>query len=403
MIAPTLHKLESQRIKALESYSILDTMPEDDYDDLVLIASQICDTPIAIIGFVDEKRHWFKSKVGTEITENQRDLSFCGHAINSESNVFIVPDTRMDVRFKDNPLVNGDMQIGFYAGVSLLDDRTGLPIGTICVIDHQPKNLSNNQINSLRALSTQTMKLLELREKNNKLKKNIALLEKKNQDLERFAYSAAHDLKSPLVNISGLSAHLIDDYEGKIDSEVIEIIDLINTSALKLKEMIDNLLVISKAESVADTSEDEVLISELETELKSLLAFEENYKIVLNANVVALYINKTILEQILINLISNAIKYNNKEDIQITISIQAEATSYIISVQDNGLGILPEHQKIIFEEFEVVAEQDRFGEKGSGIGLATVKRLVDAYGGTIQVSSEIGQGSLFTFSLPRLK
>lgn len=403
MIAPTLHKSESQRIKALESYSILDTMPEDDYDDLVLIASQICDTPIAIIGFIDEKRHWFKSKIGTEITENQRDLSFCGHAINSESNVFIVPDTRMDARFKDSPLVNGEMQIGFYAGVSLLDDRTGLPIGTICVIDHQPKNLSNNQINSLRALSTQTMKLLELREKNNKLKKNIDLLEKKNQDLERFAYSAAHDLKSPLVNISGLSAHLIDDYEGKIDSEVIEIIELINTSALKLKEMIDNLLVISKAESVADTSNDEVLISELETELKSLLAFEENYKIVLDSNVVALYINKTILEQILINLISNAIKYNNKEDIQITISIQAAATSYTISVQDNGRGILPEHQNIIFEEFEVVAEQDRFGEKGSGIGLATVKRLVDAYGGTIQVSSEIGKGSQFTFTLPRLK
>lgn len=403
MIAPTLHKLESQRIKALESYSILDTMPEDDYDDLVLIASQICDTPIAIIGFVDEKRHWFKSKVGTEITENQRDLSFCGHAINSENNVFIVPDTRMDVRFQDNPLVKGDLQIGFYAGVSLLDDRTGLPIGTICVIDHQPKNLSNNQINSLRALSKQTMKLLELRAKNNNFKKSITLLEKKNQDLERFAYSAAHDLKSPLVNISGLSAHLIDNYEGKIDSEVIEIIDLINTSALKLKEMIDNLLVISKAESVADTSNDEVLISELETELKSLLAFEENYKIVLNSNVVALYINKTILEQILINLISNAIKYNNKEDIEITISIQAAATSYTISVQDNGRGILPEHQNIIFEEFEVVAEQDRFGEKGSGIGLATVKRLVDAYGGTIQVSSEIGKGSLFTFSLPRLK
>lgn len=403
MIAPTTHKLESQRIKALESYSILDTMPEDDYDDLVLIASQICDTPIAIIGFVDEKRHWFKSKIGIEITENQRDLSFCGHAINSESNVFIVPDTRMDARFKDNPLVNGEMQIGFYAGVSLLDDRTGLPIGTICVIDHQPKNLSNNQINSLRALSTQTMKLLELRDKNNKLKKNIALLQKKNQDLERFAYSAAHDLKSPLVNISGLSAHLIDDYEGKIDSEVIEIIELINTSALKLKEMIDNLLVISKAESVVDTSKDEVLISELETELKSLLAFEENYKIVLDSNVVALYINKTILEQILINLISNAIKYNNKEDIQITISIQAAATSYTISVQDNGRGILPEHQNIIFEEFEVVAEQDRFGEKGSGIGLATVKRLVDAYGGTIDVSSEIGKGSQFTFTLPRLK
>lgn len=403
MITPQIHHSEFKRLQVLESYSILDTLPEEDYDNLAAIASQICDTPIAIIGFIDANRHWFKSRVGTELNDNARDFSFCGHAINSADNVFIVPDTRRDTRFQDNHLVTGESQILFYAGVSLLDDNTGLPIGTICVLDHEPKNLSEGQINSLQALSRQTMKLLELRANKFKLEKNIALLEKKNQDLERFAYSAAHDLKSPLVNISGLSTHLIDNYEGKIDSEVIEIIDLINTSSLKLKEMIDNLLVISKAESIADASKDEVLISELETELKSLLAFEQNYKIVLNSNVVALYINKTILEQILINLISNAIKYNNKEDIQITISIQAEATIYTISVQDNGLGILPEHQKIIFEEFEVVAEQDRFGEKGSGIGLATVKRLVDAYGGTIQVSSEIGKGSLFTFSLPRLK
>lgn len=134
-----------------------------------------------------------------------------------------------------------------------------------------------------------------------------------------------------------------------------------------------------------------------------MLSFEDNCTITLQTNVVALYINKTILEQILLNLISNAIKYNNKQDIQITISIHAEAASYTISVQDNGLGILPEHQDIIFDEFEVVEEQDRFGEKGSGIGLATVKRLVEAYKGNIEVSSEIGKGSLFTFSLPRLK
>ena len=403
MIIPKLHIAEKDRIKALESYSILDTLPEEDYDNLALIASQICDTPIAIIGFIDEKRHWFKSKVGTEITENNRDLSFCGHAINSNNNIFIIPDTRIDERFKNNPLITGDSKILFYAGVSLLDDNTGLPVGTICVIDHQPKNLNEGQINSLQALSRQTMKLLELRANKLKLEKNIALLEKKNQDLERFAYSAAHDLKSPLSNISGLSTLLIDSYETKVDGEAIEIISLIKSSAIKLKEMIDNLLVISKAESVADTSNDEVLVSTLETDLKNLLSFEDNCTITLQTNVVALYINKTILEQILINLISNAIKYNNKEDIQITISIQAEATSYTISVQDNGLGILPEHQKIIFEEFEVVEEQDRFGEKGSGIGLATVKRLVEAYKGSIEVSSEIGKGSQFTFSLPRLK
>lgn len=403
MITPERHQSEVKRLQVLESYSILDTLPEEDYDNLAAIASQICDTPIAIIGFIDANRHWFKSRVGTEFNDNARDFSFCGHAINSANNVFIVPDTRRDTRFQDNPLVTGESQILFYAGVSLLDDNTGLPIGTICVLDHEPKNLSEGQINSLQALSRQTMKLLELRANKLKLEKNIALLEKKNQDLERFAYSAAHDLKSPLSNISGLSTLLIESYEDKIDGEAIEVIGLIRSSALKLKDMIDNLLLISKAESVAEISNEEVLVTTLETELKNLLSFEDNCTITLQTNVVALYINKTILEQILLNLISNAIKYNNKKDIQITISIHAEAASYTISVQDNGLGILPEHQDIIFDEFEVVEEQDRFGEKGSGIGLATVKRLVQAYKGNIEVSSEIGKGSLFTFSLPRLK
>ncbi len=141
----------------------------------------------------------------------------------------------VDDRFQDNPLVTGESQILFYAGVSLLDDNTGLPIGTICVLDHEPKNLSEGQINSLQALSRQTMKLLELRANKLKLEKNIALLEKKNQDLERFAYSAAHDLKSPLSNISGLSTLLIESYEDKIDGEAIEVIGLIKKFSIEAK------------------------------------------------------------------------------------------------------------------------------------------------------------------------
>ncbi len=94
MITPEIHQSEVKRLQVLESYSILDTLPEEDYDNLAAIASQICDTPIAIIGFIDANRHWFKSRVGTELNENVRDFSFCGHAINSANNVFIVPDTR---------------------------------------------------------------------------------------------------------------------------------------------------------------------------------------------------------------------------------------------------------------------------------------------------------------------
>jgi GAF domain-containing protein len=177
MIAPTLHQSEYQRLKALESYSILDTLPEEDYNNLAVIASQICDAPIAVIGFIDADRHWFKAQVGVDLTENSRELSFCGHAINESSNYFIIPDARIDERFHNNPLVTGYLNTVFYAGVSLIDDVSGLPIGTICVLDHKPKSLDKDQIASLQALSKQTMKLLELRANKLKLERTIALLE----------------------------------------------------------------------------------------------------------------------------------------------------------------------------------------------------------------------------------
>ncbi|MFV8269377.1 sensor histidine kinase [Flavobacterium sp. GT2N3] len=401
MIAPKKYILEEERIKLLESYSILDTLPEAEYDNLTLIASQICGTPIALITFVDEERQWFKSHTGFDVSETPRDYSFCAHAINDPENIFIIPDARNDVRFHDNPIVAGQENVIFYAGVPLTNEE-GMPLGTICVIDHKPKVLTPDQIRSLKALSVQTMKLLELRLKKLQLEKTLEALEKKNQELERFAYIAAHDLKSPLANISGLSDVFIDNYNEIIDEDGKEIIHLIKTSSSKLREMIDSLLAYSKSNILEKENNSEVSISVLEKELSNLFIFKNNCSIKFKSNVSFLFINKTAIEQILINLVTNAIKYNDKENIEIEIEVIEESDCYKIAVSDNGPGISKEFHNVIFDIFEVVSTVDRYGVKGNGIGLATVKKIVEAFDGTINVESEMGKGSKFMFTLSRV-
>ncbi|MFV8392226.1 sensor histidine kinase [Flavobacterium sp. LB2P6] len=401
MIAPKKYILEEERIKLLESYSILDTLPEAEYDNLTLIASQICGTPIALITFLDEERQWFKSHTGLDISETPRDYSFCAYAINDPENIFIIPDARNDVRFHDNPIVVGQENVIFYAGVPLTNED-GMPLGTICVIDHKPKVLTPDQIRSLKALSVQTMKLLELRLKKLQLEKTLEALEKKNQELDRFAYIAAHDLKSPLANISGLSDVFIDNYNEIIDEEGREIIHLIKTSSFKLREMIDSLLAYSKSNILQKENNSEVSISVLEKEFSNLFIFKNNCSITFKSNVSFLLINKSAIEQILINLVTNAIKYNDKENIEIEIEIIEESDCYKIAVSDNGPGISEEFHNVIFDIFEVVSTVDRYGVKGNGIGLATVKKIVEAFDGTINVESEMGKGSKFMFTLSRV-
>ena len=401
MITAEKYKNEDQRIKLLESYSILDTLPEIDYDNLTAIAAEICGTPISLVSFVDKERQWFKSHHGLTVSETSRDYSFCAYAINDPENVFIIEDSRKDIRFQDNPMVSGDQNVIFYAGVPLINDN-GLPLGTLCVIDHKPKKLTQNQILSLKALSDQTMKLLDLRLKSMELEKAMVKLEKKNQELERFAKIAAHDLKSPLANVSGLTDLFIDNYGSTIDQEGHEIIHLIKSSSDKLREMIDGLLEYSKTDKIMMENRTEVNLQVLKNEISSLFIFKENCFITFKSNIDYVKTNKTAFEQILINLIANAIKYNDKEIAAIEIEVVEEDDFYKISVNDNGPGILKEDQERIFQIFEIVASYDRFGKKGNGIGLATVKKIVEDLGGTIYVESEIKKGTKFIFTISKL-
>ena len=181
MIAP-LPANEAQRLKALQRYDVLDTGPEQAFDDITFLASLLCGTTFAAISLVDKDRQWFKSKVGITVPETKRDISFCSHALTLPNETLIVPDASLDPRFSDNPLVTGEPKIRFYAGAPLVTDD-GFVLGTLCVIDHTPKELSAAQIKALEVLRNQVMRELELHRKNIELSEANKKLEQARLDL----------------------------------------------------------------------------------------------------------------------------------------------------------------------------------------------------------------------------
>lgn len=400
MIEPIEHVREEERLKNLKSYNILDTLPESDYDNIATIAAEICGTPISLISLIDDKRQWFKARHGLGATETPKEYAFCAHAINDPENVFIVQDARKDERFHDNPIVTGDPNVIFYAGVPLVGEE-GLPLGTLCVIDNKPNLLSKSQIRSLTALSDQVINLLELRKNKQLLEEAFHNLEEKNQELERFAFIAAHDLKSPLAGVSGIAQLFLDEYDAQVDEEGKEMLKMLIGSTDKLRSLIDGLLDYSRSEKLLTEKKSKIDPLVLKKDIAGLFTFNNNLELNLRTTLTELVANRTALDQILINLITNAIKYNDKDLIKIELGISENASHYNFYVQDNGPGIDPKFHDRIFNIFEILAPNDKYGQTGNGIGLATVKKIVGKSGGTIKVESELGKGAKFMFTLEK--
>ncbi len=189
---------EEARVIALDKYAILDTDPEQSFDDLTLLASFVCKTPIALISLVDEDRQWFKSRVGIEASETSREIAFCSTAI-LQPDVFVVPDALADDRFRDNPLVVSEPHIRFYAGAPLINED-GYALGTLCVVDRAPRELAPEQKEALKALSRLVLAQLEFR-------RNLILLKEALSDRTKEEHERQRELihvQETLMRVLGL-------------------------------------------------------------------------------------------------------------------------------------------------------------------------------------------------------
>lgn len=389
---------ENKRLEALYQYSLLDTLPEQEFDDITKIASEICQTPISLISLLDTNRQWFKSHLGLNVSETPREYAFCAHAINSPDKIFTINDAREDIRFSDNPLVTGYPNVIFYAGVPLVNPE-GYSLGTLCVIDNKPRELTESQLSSLDALSKQVVKLFELKRKNALLEKTQNEIHTRNLELEKFAYAVSHDIKSPLNNILALTDFLKESQEEKLDEDGKEILNHLTTTSVRLKSLVDGIIshYMDANASVDDKSELdlEILISEIIELINPSNEF--SIQSILQQKVILA--NETALKQIILNLVSNGIKYNDKERVEIFISSYEDDLNYFFEVKDNGLGIEDSKIHLIFETFVTLGTKDRFNTLGTGIGLSTVKKLVEKMGGAINVNSELGVGTVFQFNI----
>ena len=397
MIAPAKPTNESKRLEVLKSYKLLDTLPEDAYDTITKLASHICNTPISLVTLLDADRNFLKSRRGIDMSESPRDISFCGHAILTDEPIFIVEDARLDKRFQDNPLVK-DFKAIFYAGVPLRTSD-GYALGTLCVYDHKPRTLSMDEQDALRGLAKQTVLLFEARKRNIDLATAENETAQRNDRLEDFARLVAHDLKSPLASIEGLLNLLKEDYLDSNDEDFALYIKHLDTSAKSMRDYIDGLLEYYRADTLLETKQDTTLttlvnsVTDLHKSSNLTISVEDDMK--LEA------VSAIAIDQILSNLVDNATKYNDKETPTIRISGEASKDFYTIAVKDNGTGIPEDKLGIIFDLFKTTGTKDRNGKHGSGMGLATVRKLVEGLGGKISVTSIVDQGSIFTFTIRR--
>ena len=186
---------ETRRLQMLYQYQILDTVPEEQFDDLTRLIAYVCEVPIAAISLIDAQRQWYKSKIGFTSSEEPRGTTFCNHAILQED-IFIIPDTHKDRRFADNPFVIGDAQIRFYAGAPLFAPDN-VALGTLCILDHRPRELCREQIQALGVIADQVITQLELRKNIHALKQNV---ERRQNSEKRLIHNAYHDALTGMPN-----------------------------------------------------------------------------------------------------------------------------------------------------------------------------------------------------------
>ncbi len=376
---------EPERLRALHAYSVLDTPIEAAFDDITLIASHVCGTPIAIINLIDGARQWFKSERGFGVRETPLENSICAHAI-LESSYLEIPDTLADQRFVNNPLMTGDRGLRFYAG-ALLKTPDGHAIGTVCVLDYEPRRLDDSQRDVLFALARQTMAQLELR-------RAVVDAERAQQTHRRVLSAAGDNFSAPLSVIEVALFHVSDAV--KHDVELTAQVQAARESSRQLMATVRRLSEALRLENDGPTAEAFDLREFTASVADRWLPVADRAGRPFLTEVVdgTLTSDPKRLRTILDNLIGNAFKYAVSGPI--LLRAWQESSGTIFEVQDSGKGIPADQQARIFHAFhQVHATRD-----GLGIGLSIVQRNAELIGANVSVESESGKGARFRVLVP---
>ncbi len=399
-IAPLLPNEQSQ-LACLYRYDILDSEAEADIDEIVQLASQVCEAPISMISLIDDHRQWFKAKLGVEPRETARDPAFCTHALWQEE-IMEVPDAMRDERFYDNPFVTGTPGIRFYAGMPLTMED-GSRLGTLCVIDRQPRQLTDEQRNCLRILGKQVVHLLELRLKVKELNATLKIVEAQRAELQKLNTAGhqllsdiGHDLRGPLATLTSL----LDLYRTKqvTTAELPELLGDLAPTAASAAELLDDPLAWTLEQfDGRPLKRDEVLLGTLvEQEIKSnRAAFERKWNTVVN-EVPAdffLWADRHALGFLVRNLLLNANKFTENG----TITVEAERRSEVvrISIADTGVGMKPEQLAQLFDPAARNSTPGTQGKKGSVLGLQLCQQFAEEHGGRRRWRACRGRGRGF--------
>lgn len=371
------------------------------FDEITEMASKTCESPIAFISILTRKEQHFKSRLGLNMPSTKIEESVCNLAVKSGKEYLEIEDLNEDSRTKNFSFVKSNEKLIHYAGVpiSLGNNKK---IGALCTMDKKRKKLSEHQLTILKILAKQISILFDLKEKEKLLKKFQSKLKDKSDDLEYFISTASHDLKSPLKSIKSLIG-LLAKNEIEIFSPEGEVyFDLINTSSDNALDLVEGIAQYGK---ILSTEEKNAEI-DMENMLSSIFNLvSKNYpnsKARLTLNTISTVVShKTLLRTLLENLIDNAFKYSSKERVLwIAISQEKQDDKWLFTLEDNGIGIAEDDLKSIFKPFVRLHTKSEY--KGSGLGLASVKRIIQKLGGEIKVKSKLGEGSKFIFSIGKI-
>ena len=368
-----------------------------DVDSITSLAAQLSSMPVSFVSLIDNDYNWFKSNTGISFIEKTSDLHSYWHNLTETHLIQVIEDLQLNTPQFNNILHEFGMGFQFYAGIPLINND-GVLLGALNVLDNKPNKLNITLSSSLYNLAKQLVTQIELVSKLEELEYASEELKKKNSEISRYAYLISHDLRSPLQSMSSLSKIIKEESFGKLSDKANVAISMLQNRAVHSHELVEGIL----KHAIAGVKAYNAELIHVEKFIQDLIVFcnpPSDFEILTEVSIPEIYTDPIILHQIINNLLCNAFKYNDKTLGKVKILVKGDDEQLTFEVIDNGPGIPMEFHERIFEMFQTLSQTDRFGNKGTGIGLNTVKNLVALLGGQISIQSKVGEGSTFKITL----